>query len=369
MPRTVAAIGNFDGVHRGHQEIIGRVLDRARTMGAQSIAVTFDPHPLALLRPDQAPKLITPIPQRLQLLAKTGIDATLVIPFTREFSLQTAREFAERVLCGALHVVEVHEGDTFRFGHDASAGIGELRELGNELHFNVASHGSLKVRGITVSSSEVRRRIAAGQLGVARALLGRPFSILSTPVHGRGVGAKLTTPTINLAPYQELLPPDGVYVTRVRIGEGAKRTVAQGGDECRFAADVRRRGICGGVAPAGRAACGRADGVYAHRGVLPDAPARGAALPFSGCAEGADSPGCGAGAEVFSQRGAGTGSTQRQLTRRRRHPSQDVQTGQAGDGGAVDGACRAGDHRAGADRVDGSRVLAVRALVRRNRGR
>ncbi len=220
MPRTVAAIGNFDGVHRGHQEIIGRVLDRARTMGAQSIAVTFDPHPLALLRPDQAPKLITPIPQRLQLLAKTGIDATLVIPFTREFSLLTAREFAERVLCGALHVVEVHEGDTFRFGHDASAGIGELRELGNELHFNVASHGSLQVRGITVSSSEVRRRIAAGQLGVARALLGRPFSILSTPVHGRGVGAKLTTPTINLAPYQELLPPDGVYVTRVRIGEG-----------------------------------------------------------------------------------------------------------------------------------------------------
>ena len=220
MPRTVAAIGNFDGVHRGHQEIIGRVLERARTLGAQAIAVTFDPHPLAVLRPDQAPKLITPIPQRLRLLAETGIDATLVIPFTREFSMQTAREFAERVLCGALQVVEVHEGDTFRFGHDASAGIGELRQLGSELHFSVAAHGSLQVRGITVSSSEVRRRIAAGQLGVARALLGRPFSILSTPVHGRGVGAKLTTPTINLAPYQELLPPDGVYVTRVRIGEG-----------------------------------------------------------------------------------------------------------------------------------------------------
>jgi riboflavin kinase/FMN adenylyltransferase len=220
MPRTVAAIGNFDGVHRGHQEIIGRVLERAHSLGAQAIAVTFDPHPLAVLRPDQAPKLITPMPQRLQLLAETGMDATLVIPFTREFSLQTAREFAERVLCGALHVFEVHEGDTFRFGHDASAGIAELRELGSELHFNVASHGSLKVRGITVSSSEVRRRIVAGQLGVARALLGRPFSILSTPVHGRGVGTKLTTPTINLAPYTELLPPDGVYVTGVRIGEG-----------------------------------------------------------------------------------------------------------------------------------------------------
>lgn len=222
MPRTVAAIGNFDGVHRGHQEIIGRVLERARGLNVQAIGVTFDPHPLAVLRPDQAPKLITPIPERLRLLAETGLDATLVLPFTREFSLQTPRAFAERVLCGALRVAEVHEGDTFRFGHDAAAGIAELRELGAELRFNVVSHGAMKVRGVAVSSSEVRRRITAGQLGVARALLGRPFSILSTPVQGRGVGRTLTTPTINLAPYHELLPPDGVYVTRLRIGEGSE---------------------------------------------------------------------------------------------------------------------------------------------------
>ncbi len=220
MLRTVAAIGNFDGVHRGHQEIIGRVQERARSMGALAVAVTFDPHPLAVLRPEQAPKLITPFPERLRFLAETGIDATLVLPFTREFSLQTPRAFAERILCGALRVVEVHEGDTFRFGHDAAAGIAELRELGTELRFNVVSHGALRVRGIVVSSSEIRRRVAAGQLGVARALLGRPFSILSTPVHGRGMGTKLTTPTINLAPYKDLLPPDGVYVTRVRIGDG-----------------------------------------------------------------------------------------------------------------------------------------------------
>ncbi|MFZ0275004.1 MAG: riboflavin biosynthesis protein RibF [Acidobacteriaceae bacterium] len=221
LPRIVAAIGNFDGVHRGHQEIIERVLERARILGAPAVAVTFDPHPLAVLRPELAPKLITPIAERLRLLAQTGVDATLVIPFTREFSLQTPREFAERVLCGALRVVEVHEGDTFRFGHDAAAGIAELRELGAELRFTVVSHGALKVRGITVSSSEVRRRIAAGQLGVARALLGRPFSILSTQVPGRGVGKQLTTPTINLASYTELLPPNGVYVTRLRIGEGS----------------------------------------------------------------------------------------------------------------------------------------------------
>jgi riboflavin kinase/FMN adenylyltransferase len=220
MPPTVAAIGNFDGVHRGHQEVIGRVLERARGLGARAIAVTFDPHPMAVLHPERAPKLITPMPQRLRLLEETGLDATVVLPFTRDFSLQSAREFAEGVLCRALRVVEVHEGDTFRFGHDAAAGIAELRELGRELGFGVASHGALRVRGVPVSSSEVRRRIAAGELGMARALLGRAFSVLSTTAHGRGVGTKLTTPTINLAPYNELLPPNGVYVTRVRLGEG-----------------------------------------------------------------------------------------------------------------------------------------------------
>jgi riboflavin kinase/FMN adenylyltransferase len=225
MTRTVAAIGNFDGVHRGHQEIIGRVLERARGLGAQAMAVTFDPHPVALLYPAQAPKLITPMPERLRLLEQTGLDATLVIPFTREFSMLTARAFAEDVLCGALHVAEVHEGDTFRFGHDAAAGIIELKALGGELGFGVVAHAALTVRSVTVSSSEVRRRISLGQLSMARALLGRPFSILSTVVRGRGVGRKLNTPTINLAHYTELLPPDGVYVTQVRIGDGADAVV------------------------------------------------------------------------------------------------------------------------------------------------
>lgn len=219
-PRTVAAIGNFDGVHRGHQEIIGRVLERGRLLGARAIAITFDPHPVALLHPERAPKLITPMPQRLRLLEQTGLDATVMLPFTREFSWLSARDFAEGVLRRGLRVAEVHEGDTFRFGHDAAAGIAELKELGRELGFGVVSHGSLQVRGVAVSSSEVRRRIAAGEMGMARALLGRPFSILSTQARGRGVATKLKTPTINLAPYAELLPPNGVYATRLRIGDG-----------------------------------------------------------------------------------------------------------------------------------------------------
>ncbi len=220
-PHTVAAIGNFDGVHRGHQEIIARVLERARDLKARAIAVTFDPHPVALLYPERTPKLITPMPHRLRLLERTGLDATLVIPFTREFSMQSAREFAKHVLCGSLRVAEVYEGDTFRFGHDAAAGIEDLKKLGAELGFGVVSHGAFRVRGVAISSSEVRRRIAAGQMGLARAMLGRAFSILSTPASGRGMGARLSAPTINLALYSELLPANGVYISQLRIGDGA----------------------------------------------------------------------------------------------------------------------------------------------------
>ena len=215
--RTVLAIGNFDGVHRGHQAILHQVRERASVIGAQSVAVTFDPHPVHVLRPAQAPKLITPLPQKLDLLAATGIDATVVIPFTREFSQLSAFEFARDVLLNSLQAAEVHEGDNFRFGHNASAGPAELAQLGRELGFAVVAQPALYVRGIQVSSSHARRSIAAGDMPTTRALLGRPFSIRSTPIRDRGIGSRLTVPTINLAPYHELLPADGVYITRMKI--------------------------------------------------------------------------------------------------------------------------------------------------------
>ena len=216
--RSVLAIGNFDGVHRGHQAILNQIRERAGAIGAKSIAVTFDPHPVRVLRPEQAPKLITPLPQKLDLLAATGIDATVVIPFTREFSQLSALQFARDVLLDSLHAAEVHEGDNFRFGHNASAGPAELAQLGKELGFRVVAQPALYARGISVSSSQVRRLIAEGDMATARALLGRPFSICSTPAKGRGIGSRLTVPTINLAPYDELLPASGVYVTRLKIG-------------------------------------------------------------------------------------------------------------------------------------------------------
>jgi len=225
LTRTVLAIGNFDGMHRGHQAILQNVRERARLLDANSLAVTFDPHPVRLLRPEQAPRLITPLPQRLELLAQTGIDATVVIPFTEEFSHLSAHDFAAGVLHRTLHASEVHEGDTFRFGQGAAAGTAELDQLGRKLGFVVVKEPALAVRGIPVSSSQIRLRIAAGDMPCARALLGRPFSIHSTQARGRGIGTRLTVPTINLAQYDELLPANGVYVTRVTIGSGLNRTV------------------------------------------------------------------------------------------------------------------------------------------------
>ena len=217
---SIVAIGNFDGVHCGHLAILRKVCTRAREQGARSIAITFDPHPLRLLRPADAPKLITPLPERLRLLAETGLDATLVLPFTEEFSRCSPEEFAEEILARALGAVEVHEGDNFRFGYQARAGMDELRVLGQRLGFTVAVHPVLMLHGMRASSSQVRKLIAAGEVSKARHLLGRSFSMQSTQARGRGIGTKLLVPTINLARYDELLPGHGVYVTRLRVGEG-----------------------------------------------------------------------------------------------------------------------------------------------------
>lgn len=232
--RSVLAIGNFDGVHRGHQAILRNVKQCAARTESRSVAVTFDPHPVRILRPEKAPKLITPLPQKLDLLAATGIDATVVIPFTLEFSRLSALEFARDVLLGALRAAEVHEGDNFRFGHNASAGPAELAQLGLDLGFRVVAQPSLYVRGLPVSSSHVRRCVAEGDMTTARALLGRPFSIRSTPVRDRGVGSRLTVPTINLAPYDELTPASGVYLTRMKIGEETFDSVTNAGHRPTF---------------------------------------------------------------------------------------------------------------------------------------
>jgi riboflavin kinase/FMN adenylyltransferase len=215
---TVVSVGNFDGVHLGHRFLLGRIVERARSLGLRAVALTFDPHPTTLLRPDAAPALITPtLEERLALLSTTGVDATVVLPFTLGFSQQSATAFVTDVLLRQLRAVEVHEGSNFRFGYRAEAGVEELRRLGSEVGFAVQVYGALRVRGIDVSSSRIRRLVAAGDVRRARWLLGHPLSLASTPVRGRGIGARLTVPTINLAHYPGLVPAAGVYVTRMQV--------------------------------------------------------------------------------------------------------------------------------------------------------
>jgi riboflavin kinase/FMN adenylyltransferase len=220
---VVATIGNFDGVHLGHQAVIAEVIARARFLGGQSLAITFDPHPARILRPEHPQPLITPLQRKLELLADTGIDACLVLPFTAELGRSSARDFAAGVLVRAVHVSEVHEGANFRFGHHAEAGVTGstgLQALGRELGFSVTIYAPRSLRGAPVSSSRIRSLIAAGDVSHARALLGRPFAVDSTPASGRGFGTRYAVPTINLAPYNELLPVNGVYVTTLAVGSG-----------------------------------------------------------------------------------------------------------------------------------------------------
>jgi riboflavin kinase/FMN adenylyltransferase len=179
--------------------------------------VTFEPHPLRILRPDSAPKLITPLEVKLKLLEHNGVDATLVLPFTRDLSLMSAHDFARNLLVDVLHAREVHEGYNFHFGHKAEGNVETLAAFGREMGFDVHTYSEELLRGHHVSSSELRRLIAAGHVGRARALLGRPFSIVSNPGRGRGYGTRYTVPTVNLARYDELVPANGVYITRIRI--------------------------------------------------------------------------------------------------------------------------------------------------------
>lgn len=230
----IAAIGNFDGVHLGHQEILGAAVAEARASGWRSVAVTFEPHPEHFLRPQTAPKLLTPGEEKIRLLATTGIDAIVIVPFDRSFSSLTAREFVSGVLVDRLDVKSAHEGSTFRFGRRAEAGVKELADFGREFGFELHVHGGVRVHGLEVSSSAARSMIAAGDMRRARWMLGRPFAVRSTPARGRGIGTRLLVPTVNLAGYAGLLPAFGVYVTRLAVGAKCFQAVTNVGNRPTF---------------------------------------------------------------------------------------------------------------------------------------
>lgn len=234
---SLVSVGNFDGVHRAHAHVLGEIVQRARQSGAKAVAVTFEPHPARILRPDSGLKLLTPAPEKLRLLKATGVDAVLMLPFGRDLSLMTPRQFAERILKTKLHAREVHEGYNFHFGHKAAGDVNVLAQLGQAMGFEVKVYPEQKLRGEPVSSSHIRKLIGAGRVSRARHLLARPFGILGTPGRGRGLGSKYTVPTINLARYEELVPSDGVYITRTRVGTELFDSVTNVGNRPTFGAE------------------------------------------------------------------------------------------------------------------------------------
>jgi riboflavin kinase/FMN adenylyltransferase len=234
---ALLSVGNFDGVHRAHTTVLANIVSRARAQGRKSVAVTFEPHPVRILRPESTLKLLTPTPEKVRLLEATGVDAVLLLPFTRDLSLMTPRDFAHDILKDSLQAREVHEGYNFHFGHKAAGDINLLAEYGREMGFEVKAYPELRLRGEPVSSTQIRKLLVDGRVSRARHLLARPFGILSTAGRGRGYGSKYTVPTINLSRYEELVPGDGVYVTRTRVGEECFDSVTNVGNRPTFGAD------------------------------------------------------------------------------------------------------------------------------------
>jgi riboflavin kinase/FMN adenylyltransferase len=232
--RTVLSVGNFDGLHLGHQKILGMVLERARSAGQIAAAVTFDPHPMKLLRPEHAPRMIQTFSQRLNGMEKIGLDAVLVLRFDRELSMVSPEEFIQRILIDRLHVAGILVGANFCFGHRGAGDVRLLRQFGSEHGFGVETVAPVEVAGAVVSSTAIRNLIAAGNVADAVPLMGRPFSLSGEIRAGAGRGRTILVPTLNLFPEQELLPKLGVYTTECAVRGNVYRSITNVGTRPTF---------------------------------------------------------------------------------------------------------------------------------------
>ena len=217
--RTVITIGNFDGVHLGHRAILARVVQRARELEAQSVAVTFEPHPLKVLRPEVDMPLLTTPAQKIKLLDLAGLEAVVVLPFTPEFAGIPAREFVQRYFLERLRIREVVVGHDYCFGRGREGNIELLEAMGRQHGFTVQVVWAVEMEGAVVSSSLIRAMLRLGKVTEAARLLGRAYEVQGKVVPGKGRGAKLLgIPTANIRPENELLPATGIYAVRVHRG-------------------------------------------------------------------------------------------------------------------------------------------------------
>jgi len=224
-PRPVITIGNFDGVHLGHQHLMRTLVSRAREVGGVAIVVTFEPHPLQVLAPDNAPGQLQTLSQKLAALGALGIEGVVVLSFTRELARMSARDFVTSILHERIRAREIHVGPSFAFGHRREGSFNLLKEMGDVMGFQVEKVHQVQFRGSRVSSTMVRQALVTGQVALARRLLGRPFSMAGEVVHGSGTGAGISVPTANIASPNELSPRNGVYVTVLRMNGRAWKSV------------------------------------------------------------------------------------------------------------------------------------------------
>ena len=216
--RPVLTIGNFDGVHEGHRVLFQRVRERAWELGGQSVVMTFEPHPIKVMKPGNGPPLITLTEQKLELIAKAAIDVILCLPFTLEVAAISARDFVQDILVRRIGVREIVVGYDYSFGAGREGNIALLRRMGADLGFEVQVLGPIVIDDVPVSSTSIRNLVREGNLPAARRLLGRDYQICGTVVQGKGRGAGLLGfPTANLNPIDELVPKEGVYAVLVHL--------------------------------------------------------------------------------------------------------------------------------------------------------
>ena len=227
--QPVLALGNFDGLHRGHRKILDRLRRVAGERGATSVVMTFDPHPPRVVRPDKAPPLLMTKAQKLEALAAEGVQGTAIVRFTRELSQWDPETFVRNVLVDWLHVNEVWVGANFLFGHDRSGNFSMLRSLGARHGFRTEKIDPVRYKEFVVSSTRIRRLVSEGRVDEAGALLGRQYFIDGTVVRGDARGRTIGFPTANLCTENELLPPHGVYATTVTVEEIVRPSVTNVG--------------------------------------------------------------------------------------------------------------------------------------------
>ncbi len=211
----VVAVGNFDGIHLGHQAILRQVVKRAKEVGGTAMAMSFDPHPVKVLTPNRAIHLLSSLEQKIRIMESLGLDRLVLIPFTLEFSRQKPIEFVDKILRQAIGAREVYVGRNFAFGHGREGNSEDLKKIGQSMGIQVSIMESVLINGIVVSSSRIRRLLLEGDVANAAVLLGRPYELEGIVVGGDHRGRMLGFPTANLRPPQELIPRPGVYAVRV----------------------------------------------------------------------------------------------------------------------------------------------------------